>query len=98
LETLTIIAYRGPISKPIIEQIRGVNCSLILRNLLIRDLITGEERDNDVFYSVTPAFLQYLGLNSVKNLPDYEKLHSVENLEQFLADRTTENLNNKSLE
>src|SRR3989338_7740991 len=33
LETLTVIAYRGPITKPEIEQIRGVNCSLILRNL-----------------------------------------------------------------
>jgi segregation and condensation protein B len=39
LETLTIIAYRQPISKSELEQIRGVNCSLILRNLLIRGLI-----------------------------------------------------------
>jgi segregation and condensation protein B len=44
VETLTIFAYRGPITKPEIEQIRGVNCGLILRNLLIRGLI--EERDD----------------------------------------------------
>jgi len=39
LETLTIIAYRGPMTKMEIEQIRGVNCSLILRNLLMRGLV-----------------------------------------------------------
>ena len=39
LEALTIIAYRGPITKAELEQIRGVNCSLILRNLMIRGLI-----------------------------------------------------------
>lgn len=93
LETLTIIAYRGPISKPVIEQIRGVNCSLILRNLLIRDLIVGEEKENDIFYSVTPNFLQYLGLSSVLDLPEYEKLHTVENLEQFLANQAQNNIN-----
>lgn len=43
LETLTVIAYRGPISKPELEQIRGVNCSLILRNLLIRGLVIADE-------------------------------------------------------
>ena len=44
LETLTIIAYRGPITKPEVEQIRGVNCALILRNLLMRGLI--DEKDD----------------------------------------------------
>ena len=39
LETLSIICYRGPVTKPEIEQIRGVNCSLIIRNLLIRGLV-----------------------------------------------------------
>ena len=84
LETLTIIAYRGPVSKPVIEQIRGVNCSLILRNLMIRGLVDVEERDVDSLYFVTTDFLKFLGLMSVKELPDYEKLHEVENLEAFL--------------
>jgi segregation and condensation protein B len=90
LETLTIIAYRGPVTKPVLEQIRGVNCSLIIRNLLIRDLITYEERDNDTRYSVTPEFLKFLGLTRVTELPDYDKLHTVENLEQFLQNRAQE--------
>src|SRR3989339_2063387 len=73
LETLTIIAYRGPITKPVLEQIRGVNCSLILRNLLIRGLIEESERENGLVYVVTPELLKYLGLKSVKELPDFDK-------------------------
>jgi len=90
LETLTIVAYRGPISKPVIEHIRGVNCSMILRNLLIRGLVTSSERNGEPVYSVTPDFLQYLGISNVKELPDYEKLNTVENLEQFLEKRQGE--------
>ncbi|OGF31902.1 SMC-Scp complex subunit ScpB [Candidatus Falkowbacteria bacterium RIFOXYD2_FULL_35_9] len=90
LETLTIIAYRGPVSKPVIEQIRGVNCSLILRNLLIRGLVQADGEEPELFFSVTPEFLKYLGIVSVKELPDYEKLHVVENLEQFLDNRQAE--------
>src|SRR3989338_219680 len=42
LETLTIIAYRQPVTKAEMEQIRGINCSLILRNLMIRGLVEAE--------------------------------------------------------
>jgi segregation and condensation protein B len=86
LETLTVIAYRGPISKPELEQIRGVNCSLIIRNLLIRGLITSEENKENVqtYFSVTVDFLKHLGYTTVSELPEYEKLHAVENLEQYI--------------
>lgn len=76
LETLTIIAYRGPITKLTLEQIRGVNCSLILRNLLIKGLIEMEEDkliDNNK-YIISMNFLKHLGVNSVEELPDYEEL------------------------
>ena len=43
LETLTVISYCGPITKPELEQVRGVNCALILRNLLMRGLIKENE-------------------------------------------------------
>ena len=85
LETLTVIAYRGPISKPELEQIRGVNCSLILRNLMIRGLTSFDEKNGQSFFQVTTDFLKYLGINSVVELPDYEKLNKVENLEQYLV-------------
>jgi segregation and condensation protein B len=75
METLTVIAYRGPISKPELEQIRGVNCSLIIRNLLIRGLIDFFEERGQNFYQITTDFLKYLGLDGVERLPDYERLH-----------------------
>lgn len=89
LEALTVIAYRGPISKAELEQIRGVNCSLILRNLLIRGLVTMEEDKTKMqqYYNVTVDFLKFLGVNSVNELPDYERLHEVQNLETYLAQR-----------
>ncbi len=86
IETLTIIAYRGPVTKPEIELIRGVNCSLILRNLLIRGLIHEEsqKRTGETLYSVTPEFLEWLGLTSVNDLPDYGNLSSHELFEKIL--------------
>jgi len=87
LETLTVIAYRGPIAKAELEQIRGVNCSLILRNLLIRGLIIADENKQNLqsYYQVTAEFLKFLGIESVENLPDYANLHRAENLQEVLA-------------
>ncbi len=88
LETLTIIAYRQPISKEELEQIRGVNCSLILRNLLIKGLIDSKEEQGGLItkYSITIDFLRHLGINSVEELPDYDKLNSNKNLQRILED------------
>jgi len=89
LETLTIIAYRQPVSKQEIEQIRGVNCSLILRNLMIRGLVEAKEDSQkmEIYYSVTLDFLKYLGINQVSELPDFEKLNSDENLQKLLRQK-----------
>jgi len=87
LETLSIIAYRGPLTKLDLEKIRGVNCSIIIRHLLIKGLITekvvnkvrsNEEQidcDNNI-YSVSLDFIKHLGINDVQELPDYEKLNN----------------------
>lgn len=76
LETLTIIAYRGPIAKPELDSIRGVNCSLIIRNLLLRGLIeekfSKDKQEN--YYTVTHDFVRWLGLRELNELPDYQKL------------------------
>jgi len=87
LETLTIIAYRQPIAKEELEQIRGVNCSLILRNLLIRGLVDMQEIKGGLsaVYSVTMEFLRFLGINSVEELPNYTQLNCDENLQSLLA-------------
>ncbi|EKD76116.1 MAG: Segregation and condensation protein B [uncultured bacterium] len=77
LETLAIVAYRCPITKAELEAIRGVNCSLILRNLLIRGLITEtfDKTKGIEVYDITPEYLQMLNVTSVKDLPDYDRLH-----------------------
>ncbi len=88
LETLTIIAYRGPITKPEIEQIRGVNCSLILRNLLIRGLV--EEREDkerlQPVYSLSMDLMKELGLTSLEDLPDYEDFHNNEKITSLIEE------------
>lgn len=86
LETLTVIGYRGPISKTELEIIRGVNCSLILRNLLIRGLIEEKKDANELLstYQISFDFLRHLGLSSASELPEYISLNSDENLQKLL--------------
>ncbi len=77
LETLTVVSYCGPITKPELEQIRGVNCSLILRNLMLRGLVKENEDSANLLsaYEVTMDYLRHLGLNSLEELPNYSELH-----------------------
>lgn len=86
LETLTIIAYRGPITKVELDQIRGVNCALILRNLMIKGLVEAEENKKEMvtYYRITFDFMKYLGISDLKELPDYERLNRDKNLEELL--------------
>lgn len=77
LETLTVIVYRGPVTKAELDQIRGVNSSLILRNLMIRGLIQSleDKKTGIINYSVTMDFLRFLGVSEANALPDYERLN-----------------------
>lgn len=92
LETLTIVAYRGPISKANLDRIRGVNCSLILRNLLLRGLIEAKEdkQSSDTYYNVSFDFIRFLGVSDVSELPDYERLHKDETIEKVLEENLVE--------
>jgi len=75
LETLTIIIYEGPISRPSIDYIRGVNSSFILRNLMVRGLVerTGHPTDSRSFlYRPTFELLRYLGVSRVEEMPEYD--------------------------
>lgn len=86
LETLTIIAYRGPVSKIDLDRIRGVNCSLILRNLLIRGLIEekNDKKKREAYYNITFDFMRFLGVNNINELPDYEKLNKDDTIDKML--------------
>lgn len=77
LETLSIIIYRGPVSRSEIDYIRGVNSQFILRNLLVRGLIekTASESDGRSFlYKPTFELLSFLGAKKAEDLPEYEKV------------------------
>ncbi|MGE5140429.1 MAG: SMC-Scp complex subunit ScpB [Rudaea sp.] len=73
LETLAIIAYRQPITRPQIEMIRGVNSDGVIHNLLSRGLIEElgrlETVGHPIQYGTTFDFLQYFGLQSIEDLP-----------------------------
>ena len=83
LETLSIIAYRDPIIKESLEQIRGVNCSIILHNLMIRGLVVEQETSNGLEYAVTEDFLSHLGVGSISELPNYKDLHTHDHFNQL---------------
>ncbi len=85
LETLSIIAYRGPIKRDELEQIRGVNCSIILRNLLIKGLIIEENKDKEI-YNVSLDFIRHLGIEDLNELPDYQKLNQDVSLSSLVGE------------
>lgn len=76
LETLSIIAYKQPITRAGLENIRGVACGEVLRSLIERRLVTivgrAEELGRPMLYGTTRAFLETFGLSSVKDLPSVE--------------------------
>jgi len=82
LETLAIIAYKQPASKPEIEAVRGVNVDGVLKTLveknLVRILGRKETVGRPIIYGTTQEFLQYFGLNSLDELPKLEEFHFTE--------------------
>lgn len=73
LETLSIIAYKQPVTKSEIEQIRGVNSDYSVHKLLEKELIVisgkSEKPGKPILYSVSPYFLDYFGMNSIDEMP-----------------------------
>ena len=73
METLSIIAYKQPITKSEIEQIRGVNCDYTVHKLLEKELVTilgkKDAPGQPLLYGVSQAFLDYFGINSTEELP-----------------------------
>ena len=81
LETLAIIAYRQPVTRGAIEQIRGVAIDGVMQTLLERRLIeqTGrvEVMGRSMTYSTTPLFLEYFGLRGLEDLPAGDELRRI---------------------
>lgn len=91
LETLAIIAYKQPITKPELEQIRGVNSDYILNMLLEKNLITimgrSETIGRPLLYGTTDEFLKYFGLNQISDLPKPREIEEIMNDEDFIEQR-----------
>ena len=83
METLSIVAYLGPCRRSLVEHIRGVNSSFIMRSLLIRGLLerkSDPKRANAFVYQVSFDFLRHMGVGQVSELPEYEKYRDFESL------------------
>jgi segregation and condensation protein B len=83
LETLSIIAYKQPITKLDVEQIRGVNCDYTVHKLLEKELISikgkAETVGKPLLYGTSSLFMDYFGINSTKDLPQMNELKSENN-------------------
>lgn len=83
LETLSIIAYKQPITKLEIEQIRGVNCDYTVQKLLEKELISISGKSDTVgkplLYATSSIFMDYFGINSTEDLPQINELTTENN-------------------
>lgn len=80
LETLSIIAYLGPIPRPNIDYIRGVNSSFILRSLMVRGLaerMPNPKRPSSFSYKLSFDALKYLGVSKPEELPEFEHYREI---------------------
>jgi segregation and condensation protein B len=86
LETLAIVAYRQPITRPEIDEIRGVDCGPVLKTLLDRALIRmigkKEEVGRPILYGTTPEFLRTFSLKDLTELPTLREFHELGLAEQ----------------
>lgn len=86
LETLAIVAYRQPITRVEIEEIRGVKSERAIHTLVNKDLIIevgrAEAIGRPILYGTTKSFLDYFGLASIKDLPEPGLFEDSENLEE----------------
>ncbi|MEP6950476.1 MAG: SMC-Scp complex subunit ScpB [Ginsengibacter sp.] len=100
LETLSIIAYKQPVTKSEIEIIRGVNCDYAVQKLLEKDLVIISGRNEDspgkpLIYATSKSFMDYFGINSPDDLP---KIREVLNQEIIEATKIEEIQNEMSAE
>jgi segregation and condensation protein B len=86
LETLSIIAYKQPVTRVEIEEIRGVKCDRALHTLSAKDLIEEKGRaeavGRPILYGTSKKFLEYFGLGSIQELPESSKFQGDFDLEE----------------
>ncbi len=83
METLAIISYRQPVTKSEIEYIRGVSCDYSIQKLLEKELIVIAGRDEEaigkpLIYATSKNFMDYLGINNPRDLPQLKEIYNTE--------------------
>jgi len=104
LETLAIVAYKQPITRVDIEEIRGVKADRALQTLVAKDLIHEVDRADapgrPILYGTTKSFLDYFALGSIAELPESSLFHNEDNLEEetrLLFDRLDSGSDSKQI-
>ncbi len=92
IETLSIIAYKQPVTKSEIELIRGVNCDYAVQKLLEKDLVIISGRREDavgkpLIYATSKSFMDYFGINSPEDLPKIKEILNQEIIEATKIER-----------
>lgn len=102
METLAIIAYKGPVTKGEIESIRGVGVEKTMSNLLEKNLVFISGRKKSIgtpnLYQVTEDFYSYLNVSGKDELPGYEQFEKIELLQKTAEEEIDDVENLKSIE
>jgi segregation and condensation protein B len=94
LETLAIVAYRQPVTRPEVEEIRGVDCGAVLKALLERRLVKilgkKEEPGRPILYGTTREFLEFFSLKDLASLPTLREFHELSEEHRDIVEKAPE--------
>jgi segregation and condensation protein B len=94
LETLAIVAYRQPVTRPEIEDIRGVDCGAVVKALLERRLVKilgkKEEPGRPILYGTTREFLEFFALKDLASLPTLREFHELSEEHREIVEKAPE--------
>jgi segregation and condensation protein B len=93
LETLAIVAYRQPVTRPEVEEVRGVDCGAVLKALLERRLVKilgkKEEPGRPILYGTTREFLEFFALKDLASLPTLREFHELSEEHRSIVEQET---------
>jgi segregation and condensation protein B len=94
LETLAIIAYRQPVTRPEVEEIRGVDCGAVVKALLDRKLLKilgkKEEPGRPILYGTSREFLEFFALKDLASLPTLREFHELSEEHREIVEKQPE--------
>jgi segregation and condensation protein B len=93
LETLAIVAYRQPVTRPEIEEVRGVDCGAVLKALLERKMVKilgkKEEPGRPILYGTSREFLEFFALKDLASLPTLREFHELSEEHREIVEKET---------